>query len=69
MRGTCERCVQHQREGIPDYCCVLCVLQASGLGGAPKRMTPDGTVIIDLSHLPPSHPAWLPQRPHNVQSF
>ena len=51
MKGTCEQCLWQQRNGIPDYCCFLCTLHASGLGNAPKSMTPDGTVIIDLSKL------------------
>ena len=48
MRGTCENCLEQQKKGIADYCCVLCVVKASGL---PVTTYKDehGTTVIDLS--------------------
>ena len=31
MQGTCPTCREWQAKGIPDYCCLPCTLQQSGM--------------------------------------
>jgi len=48
MRGTCENCLEQQKKGIADYCCVLCVIKTSGLNPSISK-DEHGTTVIDLS--------------------
>ena len=62
MRGTCDQCRYHQANGLADYCCVLCALNAGPYANAPKSMTPEGTIVIDLrAYFPPQTSRELPR--------